>query len=121
MRPCASVAITASPMLRSVVASAALPRASRSRDSWRSEISWFWEPSRRLMRRVPYLGFHAAAADGADHGAVFPHQQLGALVTGDGSAHLDDGGDGALLTELAQAQEFLVDIHSRCNYSAWWL
>src|ERR1035438_8123977 len=65
-----------------------------------------------LARRVPDLCFYAAAADGADHGAIFAHQQLGALVTGDGSAHLDDGRDGAFLAQFAQAQEFLVDIHS---------
>ena len=62
--------------------------------------------------RVPDLGFHAPAADCADHGTVFPHQQLGALITGDGSAHLHDGGDGALLAQFAQAQQLLVDIHS---------
>ena len=65
-----------------------------------------------LARGVPHFGFHASAADGADHGTIFAHQQLGALVAGDGSAHLDDGGDGALLAELAEAQDFLVDIHS---------
>ena len=61
---------------------------------------------------IPDFGFHAAAADGARHGPVLAHQQLGALVTGDGAAHLDDGGKRALLPEVAQTHQFLVNVHS---------
>ena len=47
-----------------------------------------------------------------DHGPVFADQQLGALVTGDGAAHLDDGGERALLAEVAETHQFLVNVHS---------
>ncbi len=65
-----------------------------------------------FARGVPDFGFHAAAADGADHGAVLAHQQFGAFVTGNGAVHLDDGGQGALLAQTAQADHFLVNVHS---------
>ncbi len=65
-----------------------------------------------FARGVPDLGFDAAAADGAEHGAVLAHQQFGAFVAGDGAVDLDDGGEGALLAEPAQADDFLVDVHS---------
>ena len=62
--------------------------------------------------RVPDLGFHAAAADGARHRAIFPHQQFGALIAGDGAVHLHDGRERAFLAEPAQTHEFVVDVHS---------
>ena len=65
-----------------------------------------------FARGVPDFGFHAAAADGADHRAVLAHQQFGAFVAGNGAVYLDDGGQGALLAEPAQTDHFLVDVHS---------
>ncbi len=65
-----------------------------------------------LARRVPHFSFHASAADGADHGTILAHQHLGALVTGDGSAHLNDGLDCTLLAQFAETENFVVHIHS---------
>ena len=65
-----------------------------------------------LPRGVPDFGLDAAAADGARHGAVLADQQLGALVAGDGAAHLDDGGQRALLPQVAETHQFLVNVHS---------
>ena len=59
----------------------------------------------------PDFCFDAAAADGAEHGAVLAHQQLGAFVAGDGAVHLYDGGYGALLAQAAKTHDFIVDIH----------
>ena len=72
-----------------------------------------------LARGVPDLGLDASAADGAGHGAVLAHQQFGALITGDGAAHLDDGGERALLPQVAQAHELLVDVHSMTIIAKW--
>src|SRR5450755_3783252 len=60
---------------------------------------------------IPDLSLHAAAADGAHHGAIFAHQQLGAFVARNGTVDLHDSRQGALLTKLAQADYFLVNIH----------
>ena len=64
-----------------------------------------------LAGGVPDLGLDAAAADGAGHGPVLAHQQLGAFIAGDGPADLDNGRERALLPQLAQAHELLVNIH----------
>jgi len=66
-----------------------------------------------FARRVPDLGLHAATTDRPRHRAIFTHQQLGAFVTGNGAAHLDDGGEGALLTQAAQPHQLFVDVHWR--------
>ena len=46
---------------------------------------------------IPDFGFDAAAANGAGHGTVLAHQQLGAFITRYGTANLNDGCDCALL------------------------
>ncbi len=61
---------------------------------------------------IPDFGFHAAAADGAGHGPVLADQKFGALVAGDGPAHFHDGGKRALLPQIAETHQFLVDVHS---------
>ena len=68
--------------------------------------------SHDFARGVPDFGFDAAAADGAEHGAVLANQQFGAFVAGNGAVDLDDGGEGAFLAEAAQPDDFLVDVHS---------
>src|SRR5207248_1403612 len=60
----------------------------------------------------PDLSLDASTADGAHHGAVLADQELGALVAGNGAIDLHDGRDGALLPEVAQAHDFVVEIHS---------
>src|SRR5580658_805750 len=70
-----------------------------------------------LPRRVPHFGLDAAAADGARHGAVFAHQKLGAFVTGDGAAHVDNGRQRAFLAQIAEAEQLFVYIHYTSDYS----
>ncbi len=64
-----------------------------------------------LASGVPHFGFHAAAADGPEHGPILADQQLGAFVAGDGAVDMDDGGQGALLAEALEADDFFVDVH----------
>jgi hypothetical protein len=64
---------------------------------------------------VPDLGFDAAAAYGADEGAVFADEEFGGFEAGDGAVDLDYGGEGALLPEGSKADEFVKDVHG--NYS----
>src|ERR1019366_6013728 len=72
-----------------------------------------------LPGRIPDFGLHAAAANRARHGPVFANQELGALITGDGPAHLDDGGERALLPQIAETHQFLVNVHSMNDYIVW--
>ena len=65
-----------------------------------------------FARGIPNFRFDAAAADGPEHRSVFADQQLGAFVAGNGSIDLHDSGEGAFLAQPAQADDFLVDIHS---------
>src|ERR1019366_5900654 len=65
-----------------------------------------------LPGRGPDFGLHAAAANRARHGPVLANQKLGALVTGNGPAHRDDGRKRALLPQIPQTHQFLVDVHS---------
>src|SRR5262249_40856923 len=52
------------------------------------------------------------STDGADHRSILADEQLGALIAGDGSTHVDDGGERALLAQIAKPHQFLVDVHS---------
>ena len=70
-----------------------------------------------FARRVPDFGLDAAAADGAHHGAVLADQKLRGLEAGDGAAHADDGGEGALLAEVAQVDQFVEYVHEPLNYT----
>ena len=76
---------------------------------------------------VPNVGLDAAAADGAGERSVLADQHLGAFVTGDGSVDFDDGGEGALLAETAEANDLLEEVHqktlspvSRGERTAWY-
>src|SRR5271165_471650 len=64
-----------------------------------------------IASRIPNLSLHAAAADRADHGAVFPHQQLRRFVAWNGAVYLNYSRERTFLTETPQADEFVVDIH----------
>src|SRR2546426_6551361 len=48
-------------------------------------------PYTTLFRSIPDLGLDAAAADGADHGAVLADKEFGAFKTGDRAANLHNG------------------------------
>jgi prevent-host-death family protein len=65
-----------------------------------------------VASRVPHFGFHAPAADGAEHGAILTHQQLGAFIARNGPVDLDNGSQRALLAEAAKADHFLVNVHA---------
>src|SRR5690349_6551867 len=65
---------------------------------------------------IPDLGFDAAAADRPQHRSIFANQEFGAFVAGDRPLYLYDGGQGAFLSQLAQTDQLIVDVHG-CNYS----
>lgn len=65
-----------------------------------------------IARHIPDFRLNAAAADGAEHGPVLTHQELGAFIAWNGSVNLHDGGQRTLLAEAAEADHFLVDVHS---------
>ena len=64
-----------------------------------------------FARRVPDFGLDAPAADGANDGAILADQHFRAFEARDGAVHLDDGGERTFLSQLAQADQFLVDVH----------
>ena len=64
-----------------------------------------------FARRLPDLGFDAAAADGADDRSVIAHQHLRGLEGGNRAAHVGDGGDGAAASFAAKLDDLLVDVH----------
>jgi len=55
---------------------------------------------------VPNFSLNTATADGADETAIFPDEDFGAFVAGDRAIDFDDRGQGALLTELAETNNF---------------
>ena len=65
-----------------------------------------------LACSLPDLALDAAAADGSGDGAIVADQHLRALERWNGTAHVDDGGQGSLAARPLQLHDLFVDVHS---------
>jgi len=66
-----------------------------------------------FARRLPDLGFHAAAADGAGNGAVIADEHLRRLERRNRAADRGDGRYRAASAFAAELDDLFVDVHAR--------